>query len=166
MCIRDSSILSLRYPLSCEITVSLSSPLKSKTPNLSNNSSTVVIRAILAKQKAGEAVLGIFVAKLRLLPQVVIFLFCPSVRFGRLVTKTVIFRLFISEERSYLIKRQITVLKIAELPMVDAIAVMIHRFVFISNSSYLSIRVCSRTLRFEINSSLAFPSCCKSSLFS
>ena len=125
----------------------------------------VKVRTVLVKQNAGEAVPGILVAKLRLLPQVVIFLFCPSVRFGRLIIKALISRLFIPEECSYLIKRQITVLKIAEPPIVDAIAVMIHRFIPVSRSLNSLMRLVSFKSRPEINCSRILPSCSSSSLF-
>ena len=125
----------------------------------------IVVRTVLIKQNTRETVLGILVAKLRLLPQVVIFLFCPSVRFGQFVIGQIAFLPFIFEERCYLIRRQITVLKIAEPPTVDAIAVMIHRFIFESKLVNSSMRVFSFHTRSEINFSRILPSCSSSSLF-
>lgn len=125
----------------------------------------IVVRTVLIKQNTRETVLGILVAKLRLLPQVVIFLFCPSVRFGQFVIGQIAFLPFIPEKASYLIRRQITVLKIAEPPMVDAIAVMIHRFIPVSRSLNSLMRLVSFKSRPEINCSRILPSCSSSSLF-
>ena len=125
----------------------------------------VKIRTVFVKQNAGETVLGILVAKLRLLPQIIVFSLCQIFRFCRFIVGQVGFLPFIPEKASYLIRRQITVLKIAEPPMVDAIAVMIHRFIFESKLVNSSIRVFSFHTRSEINFSRILPSCSSSSLF-
>lgn len=65
----------------------------------------IAVRTVLIKQNAGEAVPGILVAKLRLLPQIIVFSLCQIFRFCRFIVGQVGFPPFIPEEASYLIRR-------------------------------------------------------------